>query len=352
MRNLSNLVFFHAKRLVSNLSFTSLTLFMPLVFIIFFAKVNESDSVAPTSEIAVINHSDWISQVVQAHMQEENTHYFTEDRSEAFQQLEERELAIVYEIPENYPEQSIIAYSLNGENRDPVWEADLIQSSHRAIEHQVLNHYQIDPASLNIEAQQPTLNFMTKGIEDDLILMAIMITLYMGMGAMVTTADLEQLRSQQVLKRGITANSNSWLVLGSLLLGYSLAMLFNSFMTMLISCLVLNISLANLAPLLIIILSMAFFYNGLMIFLFRYIKDSRIILGFGFLIPTLMFIMTFIGKELDQFEMIKYLSPFHWVFQYIDRGDFWTTIPIVLLYAGVLFTAGSFKVERLLANKK
>jgi len=47
---------------------------------------------------------------------------------------------------------------------------------------------------------------------------------------------------------------------------------------------------------------------------------------------------------------LQYVSPFYWVFESLDTGQIFPNVLIIALYGLVLFTAGSFKVERLVQD--
>jgi len=50
------------------------------------------------------------------------------------------------------------------------------------------------------------------------------------------------------------------------------------------------------------------------------------------------------------FNFVQYISPYHWVFESIDTGQIFPNALVIILYGLVLFTAGSFKIERLVKD--
>lgn len=350
MLSFIRLTLFHAKRILKNMKFIGMTLIFPIVFIALFGVIfNGSDDITMT-DLLVVNESDFVSESVISEMNQDGE-IFIDNREEAIEQLEQGKISIVYTIPKNFPEEPITAHSLNGSNRDYVFENEFTSALLTQVENQVLEEHGIPLETVDVAAPSPKVEFSSNSFTHSLYLIGIFILIYMSFGAGITSTDLQSLRSQNVLKRSISANSSSWLVLGSVLSGYTLATLVTAFLSMVAGFIMLDIDFSYSLQMLPVLFAMAVFLSGLSIFIFRYVKTQELTQIIASVAPIALLILTYVGIMVPVFDKIQLISPFYYLFKVLDTGVYLPYIPIVILMGIILFTAGSFKVEHLLAKK-
>lgn len=352
MKNYISLTLFHTKRMLTTIPYLVISVLLPLLFIIFIHFIGQREGLDGSfSRIEVVSQSSFVNEEVKPFMKEEDQKHFVEDLDLALKNLENRDTNIVYSIPENFPEDAIQVYSLNGKNTDPVWEKAFQSTLLQVQEKKVLEKHGLQAEDLSFAIEEIPLEFKSQQVATKLMVLAIMVILYMGMTAMITASDLASMRKYQVLKRSIIANSNSGVVLGSILIGYTLAGLICSSFTIIAGSLIMQTGLGGFPRLFILVLTMSFFLAGLNIFLFRYIQDINIIRVLGSFLPMLFMGLSMAGKVNPNLSFLEKFSPFYWLFDSLDTGIMIPNIPIVLLFGAILFTAGSFKLERLLSSK-
>lgn len=346
------LTWFHLKRILfQNWGYLALSLGMPLVIIISFQLIMGSDSsLMGGQESAVINHSDYVTEEVQPELDETYADYFVEDAEEAFQQLDQIEVTMVYEIPEDFPntEETIEVYSLNGTNRDPIFEAEFTTTLTEAMTDELYEEADInfDP----IEVAQPEVETPLVELDSDLIFITFMMLFFMGYNSGFIAGDLAKMRKEGLLTRSIISNTYSWQILGSVLGAYTIFGIGSAIGVILFTSLLFSIPITNFVFILSLIVAMSIFVAGVTMILFRIFKSENLIQMLGILIMMILVFIPLFADSLGSFEFIQYLSPYYWVFDAIDLIQIFPNVLIITLYGLVLFTAGSFKIERLVKN--
>lgn len=344
-----HLIGFHFKRiLLNNWGLLIMTFAFPVIIILGFLFIMRSDSSLMTEqEHVVISHSDYVTEEIKPHLKETYQGYFTKDSADAFRQLDQIEVSMVYEIPEDFPqsEDTIRVYSLNGSNRDPMFEADFLS----VLTDELLSEAYVE-ANIDFESKQvaePTIQSAFVSINENMAFVLFMILFFMGYSTGMIGSDLSKMRKEGILTRSLISNTYSWQILGSVLGAYMIYNILSSLLIVFLAVAIFDLPLTNFALLLSLILSMSFFVTGLTMLLFRIFKNETLIQMVGILgIMILVFIPLF-AESMGPFSFIQYLSPYYWVFESIDTGQITPNVLVILLYGFLLFTAGSFKVERL-----
>lgn len=347
------LTWFHFKRIVfQSDSFLVLTFVVPLVMICGLNFVFSSDSSASLGDpFAVVNHSDWVMENVYPQLESGQQEMFYDDADEAFRQLEQAEISLVYEIPENFPEsiELIQAYSLNGSNSDSFFEQDFTAAMIQALADSLIEAEGIIWASQTVAS--PTVLNLTTPVDARLSMSIFMIVFFMSYACGIIASDLSKLRADQVLKRSIVTNASSPLILGSVLTAFSLYNFISAFLVIAIVSLIFSIPITQISLIISALLAFCIFTVGLTMLLFRIIKNISLIQIVGVIVTILL---VFIGLGIFEGPILgslSYLSPFYWLLEALDTGIIWKNIPIIVLYGLVLFTAGSFKVERMVQKR-
>lgn len=343
------LIWFHLKRiLINNWSFIIFTFGFPLVMITGFLFVMQEDGNPMTGQdIIVVNHSEYVENEIYPELDESHQGYFEADIDEAFAKLEQIEVPIVYEIPTTFPEEStnIHVYSLSGENRDAVFESEFLTLFLEGLTNDAFETAEInfDP----IEVAEPEWILSDIDFSSDMAFVLFMILFFMGYSSGMIAGDLAKLRKEGLLTRSVVSNSYSWQILGSILAAYSIYGVLSGLAIITLMQVIFNIQISNYLLIVGLMISMSVFVAGLTMVLFRIFKNETVIQILGImLIIGLVFIPLFV-ELFPSIEFIQYVSPYYWVFDSIDTGQIMPNIFVIILYGLVLFTAGSFKIEKL-----
>jgi len=343
------LTWFHLKRiLLNNWGFLIMTFVFPLILIFGFLVIMGSDSSLMTEQAnAVINQSDYVAETIAPQLDEVYQDYFTEDPDEAFRQLDQIEVSMVYDIPAGFPysESSIQVHSINGSNRDPLFEAAFL----RALTDTMLNDvYQEATITFEpIEVAEPTIHSSFVSVNSNLAFVLFMFLFFMGCSTGFIAGDLAKMRKDRLLTRSLISNTYSWQILGSVLGSYMIYNILSALFIVLLSSLFFSIPLSNVVLVFGLILSMGIFVTGLTMLLFRIFKNETLIQMLGLLLIMILVFVPMFTQRLDNLNAFQYISPYYWVFESLDTGQVLPHVLVISLYGIVMFTAGSFKVERL-----
>lgn len=343
------LTWFHLKRIIlRNWGFLIMSLAFPLVIIFAFLFIMESESSLLSEQAnAVVNHSDYVAETVVPQLDDPYQEYFVTNEEEAFAQLDQIEVSMVYEIPEGFPhsDTSIQVHSINGSNRDPLFEAAFLSSLTDALREEAF-----EEAGITFETTQvsePTIDSSFVPVNSNMAFILFMLLFFMGYSTGFIAGDLAKMRKEGLLTRSIISNTYSWQVLGSVLGAYMIYSVLSNVLIVLLASAVFSIPLTNLGLGLGLILSMGIFVMGLTMLLFRVFKNETLIQMLGLLLIMVLVFVPLFTQSLDQLSAIQYISPYYWVFESLDTGQLFPHIGVISLYGLVMFTAGSFKVERL-----
>ena len=344
-----HLTWFHLKRIIlKNWGFLILTFAFPLVLIFAFLFIMGSDSSLMSEQAnAVINRSDYVTETIIPQLDEPYQDYFVEDEDEAFNQLDQNEVSMVYDIPEGFPDSNtaIQVYSINGANRDPLFEAEFV----RTLTDTMLSEA-YEEASIvfeTTEVAEPTIESSFVSVNSNMAFILFMLLFFMGYSTGFIAGDLAKMRKEGLLTRSILSNTYSWQILGSVLGAYMIYNVLSALLIVLLASALFSIPLTNFGLGFGLILSMGIFVTGLTMLLFRLFKNETLIQMLGLLLIMILVFVPLFTQSLESFSAIQYISPYYWVFESLDTGQLFPHILVTALYGIVMFTAGSFKVERL-----
>ena len=345
------LVWFHFKRICQNFGLISISFIMPLFMVGGLLFITTSDTNAILSEeFVIVNDSEFVEENVYPRLSENLQANFTSDSKRAFEQLEQSELAMIYEIPVNFPEEGsrIKTRSINGENNDIFFESEFTSVLSEVMTENALNEAELDFEK--IQVAEPSIKQSYTPIDGNLVIVVFMTIFFMSYASSLVSADLNKLRSDGVLTRSIVTNARSWQILGSVLAAFSLNNFISAMLVILLICLIFGITITQLPVIIAAILAFCIFNAGFTMVLFRLFKNDQVILMVG-IVLSIVFVFLGIGIiDIPGLSFFEYVSPFYWLFESLDTGAILPNIPVIALYGLVLFTAGSFKVERLVRS--
>ena len=344
MRQYFKLTFFHIKRTLKDPK--SLLLIILPVFLSLFMSfiIGTSDNIG-LGKHGFVSYSNHFDQNIYNHLSKENQGEILDRFDNIRALLEEQTFDVIYEIPADFEHTGKIkALSLDGKIENQFIEEEIIRLWQADQEERL---YQ----SFGLEDNKEVAPKAHVNQQKDYLSVPIMLTLFMIFYMMYINAsmfanDLLDMRLNLVLKRSIVSKSSGKAILGSILSAYGIIFLIINILAFLIVMYVNNMSV-NLIGLIIgyFIVNVAFTI-GYILLLVRIFKDKQLLsaisMGIG--------IMLVIGPgflEGTSFESLAMISPFYWTMEGLDYANFFPHGIIILLMAGVLFTAGSFKIEEL-----
>lgn len=165
--------------------------------------------------------------------------------------------------------------------------------------------------------------------------------------------DLLTLRKNKVLKRTLsTANSNRT-ILGGIFLSTLLVYVILGGLSVFATHLLLDIPMSMFFNNFVLISSMAFLALAFTVFVTRIFNNeilvmmSLVVLAIGTFIPgLLLFQEKLLGPVNPFFENIVKLTPFYWCIDGAYYQNLFPNVFVILLIGLVLFTAGSFKLNK------
>jgi hypothetical protein len=346
------LTWFHLKRILfQNWSFIVLTLAMPLVIIMAFLFIMDSDSsLMAEQDSVVINHSEYVAEKVKPALDENYQDSFLEDADEAFSQLDQIEVSMVYEIPADFPsaDAAIQVHSLSGNNQDPLFETAFINTLSDVMINDIYQEADINFETVDVSS--PTVKTAVETLNSNMSFVLFMVLFFMGYTTGFIASDLAKMRKEGLLTRSLISNTYSAQILGSVLVAYTIYNVASSLSIILLTSLLFEIPITSIGLIIGLIISIAVFIAGLTMVLFRIFKNENLIQMLGILLMMILVFVPLYFQSMIDFNFIQYISPYYWVFDAIDTGQSLPNIFIITLYGLVLFTAGSFKIERLVKN--
>ncbi len=275
---------------------------------------------------------------------------------EAKARLDQNDYVALYYVPDNFIESKIAnedemihVYSLTGEQTDPNMDLMLLDSYKKVLR----EHYWAD---LGVEADAITLTEqnLVNVEEADNYMNDVFAGMMGGLFGLLVmygpglAAEYAQFRKNQVLKRLAISPNSSFVSMGSMIVAYgvflvAVALLIGGFLviTDMIDIRILPIFMAYYAATVLFILSFS-------LFLFRIFKEEQVVQGVGTLIGFALMILAFMPLMLGESTLLNtlgLLSPLYSAFEGIASGSYFPGIPIILLGAAILFTAGSYGLE-------
>ena len=181
------------------------------------------------------------------------------------------------------------------------------------------------------------------------IVMLNMIISFVLFGAIGITMELLGLKKQNILSRSFTTSNTSKTIIGGVLvamfilasIGYGIVYLANLTINSLGDPSEAPVILINIAALSLVSLSLG-------VFVARVIKNENMLQA---VLQIVISVTCFIGGSFMPIEylpksitVLSKFTPQYWALQSINTGNAWLSI-VVILFAVVLFTAGTFKVK-------
>ncbi|MGL4742496.1 MAG: ABC transporter permease [Sarcina sp.] len=187
--------------------------------------------------------------------------------------------------------------------------------------------------------------------------MAMMMLIYYCMlGTMMINDDILKLKQQNILKRSITTANESRKIIGAI---FTSSCLFTTFTSLIAFAAIYKLGfLEGVNPIngLITIILANIIFVSTTIFVVRWFKDPKIVAPVSsitgvviFLLGLLGIIIDIIPQNLAFLEVFAVLSPYYWMSK-ILLGEVLIGVIVMLLIGGAVFTAGSYRLKDFVQN--
>lgn len=284
--------------------------------------------------------------------------FFTEDSlDEITRRLSDRKVVAYYEFPHNFLEAyegkqnpKVKVYSLDGKQKDVVFEAQVENTLKKIVLGEKLyGEGLIDNPKVDFQGES-RVRLDYAGVEADggTMLIFFMLIFFILMNGSIVSADLVDLKKNNVLKRLVGTSNSSYFIMGSLIGAYLVFMIGFNLLAAVVLSGIFGYSLQQFPVFAANIAAISFVSVSLALLLFRLLDQPETCLIVGYILAlglaALGFLPTYFETNL-LLEKVSYFSPVYWIMESLDKNSFFPQVPIVILMGLVLFTAGSHKLE-------
>ena len=334
MRIFRQLCIFHLKRILKNPKLLLLIIF-PVVTVSFMAFLMASRSNQSTGDFVIDSQSEYFNQKVYPKLLKEHQQALVNSENQ-LAALEQKEISIIYQIPQDFESTGrIIAQSLEGDVEDQYFQEDVHKQWYQQRQDDL---YQTFGLSQNRQ-QAPEIK-----VQEERAAFSVMI-----LNASILSGDLLKMKLSQVLKRSIVSEASNWMIMASLLLTYGFLLLVANLVSIFALTQIFQVEMNNLGLMIALLAANIIFVLGYIMALFRVFKSVEVLQSICVVIGIAF---VFLPMFADQFgmEYLGVISPFYWVLKGLEYSTFWPYGWIIILMGLVLFTAGSIKLEQLVAR--
>lgn len=357
---------FHILRIVKTPSIIGAIVGFPVILITLFTVINLSGSqgdtqnnkVEPSEDVASViligeNNETIQEDLIKADFGEN----LWTDSDKAHAYLAEGRIGVIYIIPDNYLEDidQPIKVALRDESSRSTSAEHVINQIvyQKALKEALLTNKLIEQDSA-VDFQyvdQITINSTSQTSLDDIMnamSSIVVVILYIIMNGNMIGTDLVSLNKENVIRRSITTPNESWKILGTLLVAYAIVIFTVNMVLLSVIKVLNNLDMTMyLRSLYVVILGIVFSLS-FAIMLFRLFKEPNLAVNTGMLIFIGLTGLTFIDSISSStwIKNLSYLSPMKWLLNILDSGEVLQGTIVVLLMSLVLFTAGSYKLEK------
>lgn len=184
-------------------------------------------------------------------------------------------------------------------------------------------------------------------------MMFAMLCYFMLIGGSMISEDTMKLKQGNVLKRALTTANSSYEIIGGLFLGMLILQGGLTSIIFITASRSADFGINTLSAV-GIILSFSALSTSICLFTTRVSKNPALASIIGVVYTVIAFLFMFlemfqVGAS-DIIEKIAILFPFHWVIKAMTGGSVVVSIGMILLMAGVFFTAGGFKYKNFIST--
>lgn len=174
----------------------------------------------------------------------------------------------------------------------------------------------------------------------------------MLIGGSMISEDTIKLKQGNVLKRALTTANSSYTIIGGLFLGMLILQGGLTSIIFLIASMSVDFGISSLSAV-GMILAFSALSTSICLFTTRISKNQALasMIGTSYAVVALLFMfLEMFSLSSGILDKIAILFPFHWVIVGMNGGSIVVSIVMILLMAGVFFTAGGFKYKNFISK--
>lgn len=344
------------KRILKNKTLIFANFLIPLAIVLIFGFIFKNTSMDSKKDI-IINSDRGVYGEEFIKELKINSKIEVYEKNDAIERLKKKRITVCYEIPENFSEligkgekPKIISYSLEKNMNLGNFEFNANSVINKMLLKGELKNSGSDVSMENLRSDGVKVEVIAKEkktVEDTVVLnMLISFVFFSSIGV---ATEFFQLKKENILKRSFTTANSSRTIIGAILgalfiltsICYSIIFLMNIFIN--------APNTLNKAPIILLnLVFIVFFSLSLGVFITRIVKNEKLI---AMVLQIIISLTCFVGGSFAPIEFLpkgvrvfSKFTPQYWSVQSIRTGNV-TLAFVVLLFAVVLFTAGTFKVK-------
>jgi len=360
---LTQVILFHLKRIIKTPILFSMMVIMPAVVTALFVFVLGNDDSNAQSQVVLVTDQAQ-EKTIQSGLEEVSVKLRSVSTvDEGLELLDKGEAALVYVLPDGFLDYEAAddqhvptVYSRDGQTTDQLVDQALLTLQSETFTTHLL---QADDVLAAGETYSPPRSAVSKIVEESsqnsenhmqLLFATVMIVTYMIMNGSYFASDLASFKTENVLRRVVMTANNSFKITFSFLAAYGIFSFLSNSLLLGISAFISGATLMEFLRMLLIIGVATLFSLSFGLALFRAVKQPQLCASLGMLIAMVMLALAFMPILFDNQEWLTYLgylSPLSWLIKGLqDQTMLLPGLLIVLLMSSVLFTAGSYRLER------
>ena len=279
------------------------------------------------------------------------------EKDDALEGIKKKRLSVCYEIPENFSDTiakgekpEIISYITEKGNNTGNFGFNANSLINKMLLQNQFKQQGIDVSIEELSGEKVNISITGKNHSTmgDIVVLNMLVS-FILFGSIGISTDMFQLKRQNVLKRSFTTANRPGTIIGAVLgslfivssVGFIIIFLMNSFISSQEYLSKAPVVIANIIALVLVSLSLG-------VFITRIFKNENFI---TMVLQMIISITCFVGGSFMPVEflpksitMFSKFTPQYWALQSINKGKPELSL-IVVLFALVLFTAGTFKMK-------
>ena len=360
--NLIQLIYVNIKRMLKDplkLSFMLIVPFLVVLFVNFLSKGNQGSALTNINvAFNIEDKGDLGQKVIEA--QTKPNWVFKNNKERALELLETNEVAIVYNIPEdftekinNYEKPIIQSYKREEGNAVIPLEMEINNIINGMIKEKLL----MDKGVISSREDLYILNAKTlferneRVTTGDLHTTTMLLIYFIILGSSTIGTELIEFKKKNVISRAVTTPNRTGTILGSIALSLLVFQVGANLVVLLLGKKFIGYNIVNLHIIVVNLILASLFAITLSLAMTRIFNNEGTASVISALISiTTLFLSMFAQEGIYQNvpQFIKNLGKFtpqYWIFDSIEKSIFFPNVFIVLLMILALFTTGSYKLK-------
>lgn len=342
------------KRILKNKTLIFANFLIPLAIVFIFGFIFKNTSMDSKKDI-IINSDKGIYGEEFVKELKINSKIEVYEKKDAIERLKKKRITVCYEIPENFSEligrgekPKILSYSLEKNMNLGDFEFNANSVINKMLLKGEFKNSGMDISMESLRGDGGKIEVIAKeknNIGDRVVLnMLISFVFFSSIGV---ATEIFQLKKENILKRSFTTANSTRTIIGAILgalfiltsICYSIIFLINIFIN--------APNTLSKAPIIILNLVLIVLFSlSLGVFITRIVKNEKLI---NIVLQIIVSLTCFVGGSFAPIEFLpkgvrvfSKFTPQYWTMQSIRTGNVWLSF-VVLLFAIVLFTTGTFR---------